>query len=153
MPINFRYLGLIALLFPNARVIYCLRDPLDVCVSIYFQLFRFGNDYAYDLTDIGVCYRQYQRLVAHWREVLPLQGLEITYEDLVSQQRLNTQRLLEFLGLPWDERCLAFHNTSRSVTTASAWQVRQPMYKSAVNRWRHYEKYLGPLQQMLERDS
>jgi tetratricopeptide (TPR) repeat protein len=150
MPLNFMHLGLIALLFPKARVIHCLRDPLDVCVSIYFQLFRSGNDYAYDLADIGAYYRQYRRLMAHWREVLPLQTLELGYEDLVSEQERNTQRLLEFLGLPWDERCLAFHNNPRPVQTASAWQVRQPLYKSAVNRWRNYEKYLGPLLQTLE---
>jgi hypothetical protein len=135
MPLNFMHLGLIALLFPKARVIHCLRD------------------YAYDLADIGAYYRQYRRLMRHWREVLSLQSLELGYEDLVSEQGRNTQRLLEFLGLPWDERCLAFHNNPRPVQTASAWQVRQPLYKSAVNRWRNYEKYLGPLLQTLELDS
>jgi tetratricopeptide (TPR) repeat protein len=152
-PVNFTHLGLIALLFPNARVIHCLRDPLDVCVSIYFQLFRSGNDYAYDFADIAAYYRQYRRLMAHWRAVLPLRTLEIGYETLACEQERNTRRLLDFLGLPWDKRCLAFHENLRPVQTASAWQVRQPLYKSAVNRWRKYEKFLGPLQQSLELDS
>ena len=150
MPANFMHLGFIALLFPRARIVHCLRDPLDACLSIYFQRFRHGNDYAYDLADIGFFYRQYQRLMDHWRRVLPLAIHEVRYEDLVADPDGQVRALIEFLGLPWDEHCLVHHRSRRAVQTASAWQVRQPIYASAIGRWRHYEKHLGPLKQALE---
>ncbi len=149
MPTNFMHLGFIALLFPRAHIVHCLRDPLDSCLSIYFQHFHHGNDYAYDLADIGFFYRQYRRLMDHWRQVLPLAIHEVHYEDLVADPEGQVRALIEFLGLPWDERCLAHHRSRRVVQTASTWQVRQPIYGSAVGRWRRYEKHLGPLKQAL----
>ncbi len=149
IPINFLYLGLIALLFPRARVIHCRRDPLDVCLSIYFQYFRHGNDYAYDLADIGCFYRGYERIMAHWRAALPLRLYELHYEELVDDQAQQTRKLIAFLDLPWDDRCLAFERNPRPVQTASAWQVRQPIYRSSIGRWRNYDKHLGPLREAL----
>lgn len=149
MPTNFMHLGFIALLFPRARVVHCARDPLDTCLSIYFQYFRYGNDYAYDLADIGFFYRQYRRLMDHWRRVLPPAIHEVCYENLVADPEGQVRALIEFLGLPWDEHCLAYHRSQRTVQTASTWQVRQPIYRSAVGRWRNYEKYLDPLKQAL----
>ncbi len=149
MPTNFMHLGFIALLFPRARVVHCLRDPLDSCLSIYFQHFHHGNDYAHDLADIGFFYRQYRRLMDHWRQVLPLAIHEVRYEELVADPEGQVRALIEFLGLPWDERCLAPHRSRRAVQTASTWQVRQPIYASAIGRWRHYDKHLGPLKQAL----
>lgn len=150
MPLNHLHLGLAALLFPCARVIHCQRDPLDVCLSIYFQYFRSGNDYAYDLSDIGLYYRQYERLMAHWRDVLPLQMYEIQYEDLIAEQERNIRNLVKFLDLPWHERCLSFTQNRRPIQTGSAWQARQPIYRSSVHRWRNYEKFLAPLKEVLE---
>jgi tetratricopeptide (TPR) repeat protein len=150
MPTNFMHLGFIALLFPHAHIVHCLRDPLDTCLSIYFQYFHHGNDYAYDLGEIGFFYRQYQRLMDHWREVLPIPIHEVRYEDLVVDPEGQVRALIAFLGLPWDERCLAHHRSQHAVQTASAWQVRQPIYSSAIGRWQHYEKHLEPLKQALE---
>jgi hypothetical protein len=149
MPLNFIHLGLIALLFPKARIIHCQRHPLDVCLSIYFQYFFSENDYAYDLSNIGFFYRQYKRLMAHWRSVLPLKMHAIRYEELIADQVGETRALIDFLGLGWDQRCLDFFQNQRTVQTASSWQVRQPVYTTSVQRWRNYEKYLGPLKQSL----
>ena len=145
MPHNFMFLGLVDLLFPGARVIHCLRDPVDTCLSIYFQQFNFHHLYACDLGDLGRYYRQYQRLMAHWRSVLRVPMMEIRYEDLVENQEALSRQLVEFCGLEWDERCLSFHQSKRVVRTASYDQVRRPMYKKSVARWKHYESFLGPL--------
>ncbi len=149
MPSNFLHLGLIALLFANARVIHCVRNPWDTCLSIYFQNFSDSNDYAYDLSDIGTYYRQYQRIMRHWRDVLPLRVYELQYEELVADLEGKARELIDFLDLAWDKRCLDFFQNKRPVRTASSWQVRQPIYTRSVNRWRSYEKYLGPLKQNL----
>jgi hypothetical protein len=149
MPSNFAHLGFIALLFPDARVVHCTRHPLDVGLSIYFQHFAHSHEYAHDLSDIGHFYRLYQRFMKHWNEVLPLRIHHLRYEDLVTNPEGETRALIEFLGLPWNEGCLAFHKNERSVRTASAWQVRRPVYNRGVGRWRNYEKYLGPLKQAL----
>lgn len=148
MPGNFLFLGLIRMLFPKAPVIYCHRDPLDVCLSIYFQQFNLQHKYAFDLMDIGHHYMQHVRLMSHWKKVLPGPLLEVQYEDLVSDPETNSRKLLEFCGLEWDPSCLEFYNKQRDVRTASNWQVRQPIYKSSVRRWHNYEKYLGPLMQL-----
>jgi len=145
LPANFLYLGLIRLLFPRAPVIHCRRDPLDVCLSIFFQFFNRGHDYAFELVDIGHYYLQHARLMAHWRRVLPGPVLESHYEALVTQPAEATRRLLDFCGLEWDEACLDFYRTERCVATASNWQVRQPLYTEAIGRWRHYERHLAPL--------
>jgi len=149
MPWNFANLGLIALLFPGARVIHCRRDPLDVCLSCYFTRFTSQMPYAWDLGDLGFYYREYQGLMEHWRRHLPLRMIDVDYEDLVNQQEETSRAIVEFCGLPWDDRCLNYHNTSRTVRTASNWQVRQPIYRRALGRWESYTRHLGPLMEQL----
>ena len=144
-PFNFHCLGLIVLLFPKARIIHCRRDPMDVCLSIYFQYFKAHHPFAYDLQDIAHYYRQYERLMAHWRRLWPGRMLEVDYEALVADQIAMSRKLIDHCGLDWDERCLAFYKTERVVHSASNWQVRQPIYKRSVERWKHYEKHLGEL--------
>jgi hypothetical protein len=145
MPLNFLGLGLIATLFPKARIIHCQRDPVDTCLSCYLRNFAASFTFTYDLQHLGLYYRQYERLMAHWRAVLPLPIFELRYEELTAEPETHTRQLLAFCGLPWDERCLRFHETERPVRTASMLQVRQPMYRSAVGRWQRYEKHLSPL--------
>jgi tetratricopeptide (TPR) repeat protein len=145
-PANTDYLGLIHSAFPNARIIYLQRDPIDTCLSCYFQQLQPALNFTMDLEDLAHYYRQHRRLMAHWRTVLPADRLlEVPYEELVTEQESWTRKILEFLGLPWDARTLEFHETTRAVTTASAWQVRQKIYKTSVERWRNYEKFIGPL--------
>ena len=150
MPGNFLYLGLIATLFPNARVVHCTRDPLDVCLSIYFQPLTPVNAYAFDLYEIGCYYREYRRLMDHWYATLPLPIHEVVYEDLVEDLEAGSRALVAACGLGWDARCLGFYTLQRNVQTASDWQVRQPIYSSSIARWRHYEAYLEPLMKGLE---
>lgn len=145
MPGNFLHLGLIAQLFPRARIIHCMRDPLDTCLSCFFQHFGRGLSYTNSLTHVGLFYREYRRLMAHWKTVIDLPVLEVRYEDLVSSQEPVTRTLLEFCGLNWDPRCLRFHESRRVVATASYDQVRQPLYDRSVGRWRHYQRELAPL--------
>ncbi len=149
LPGNYLRLGLIALLLPRARIIHCRRDPLDTCFSCFFQNFGRNQPLFADLRKLGTVYRQYERLMSHWRRVLRIRMLDVHYEDLVRNQEGESRRLLEFCGLPWDDRCLAFHRTQRAVNTASFWQVRQPIYASSVGRWRHYERHLTPLKEAL----
>ena len=150
MPANFKYLGLIALLFPQAKVIHCVRNPLDTCLSCYFQNFSSSNSYAYDLENLGAYYRHYQRLMRHWEDVLDIAILKVEYEKLVSDMEKISRSMIEFCGLDWDERCLRFYDTQRVVTTASYNQVRQPLYNHSVNRWKHYERHIEPLKRALD---
>jgi tetratricopeptide (TPR) repeat protein len=146
LPDNVVLVGLIARLFPRARIVYCSRDARDISLSCYFQLFTEGAQYfSYDLADCGRRCRDVQRLAAHWLKVLPLHMIEINYERLVADLEGESRRLIEFLELEWETACLDFHRTERTVATVSHWQVRQPLYKSAIGRWRHYEKHLAPL--------
>jgi len=146
MPANFRLVGLIHLALPNARIIHVRRDPLDTCVSCFSKLFSGQQPFTYDLGELGRYYRAYETLMAHWRRVLP-EGvmLEVQYEDLVAEFEVQARRIVAYCGLEWDERCLSFHETQRPVRTASAAQVRQPLYRSSLRRWRAYEPWLGPL--------
>jgi tetratricopeptide (TPR) repeat protein len=145
-PVNSDFLGLIYSVFPNARVIYMQRDPIDTCLSCYFQQFLTGINFAFDLSDLVHYYREHQRIMAHWRAVLPPGFiLDVPYEELVADQEGWSRKMLEFIGLKWDARVLDFHTNKRHVVTASAWQVRQKIYKSSVARWHHYEKFIGPL--------
>jgi tetratricopeptide (TPR) repeat protein len=147
MPGNLFELGLISVLFPDARVVFCRRDPRDTCLSCYFQPFarKDLHLYACDLEDCGRHFVETERLTRHWLGALPLRTLELRYEDLVADQEGQTRRLVDFLGLPWDPACLEFFRADRTVTTASVWQVRQPIYRRSVGRWRHYEHHIGPL--------
>jgi hypothetical protein len=148
MPHNYLHLGLIAAMFPGARVIHCRRDPLDVCVSCYCQNFRDVN-YASSLEMLGFYYRQYERLMQHWRNVLPLPIHDVVYEELVADQERVSRELVRFCGLDWDDRCLSFHETERAVQTASKVQVRKPIYASSVQRWKKFERHLQPLVEAL----
>jgi tetratricopeptide (TPR) repeat protein len=145
LPHNFLYLGLIQILYPGARIIHCRRNVLDTCLSNYFQYFSGSLDYAYNLEDIAHHYNHYSDLMAHWRQVLNLDMLEVDYEALVMRQEETTRELIDFCGLQWEADCLSFHESSAVTRTASYAQVRQPMYGHAVERWRNYEKHLQPL--------
>ncbi len=153
MPHNFLHLGLVRLAFPNARIIHTRRNPVDTCLSIYFQNFPAPHPYAYDLHDMVEFYRLYRRIMRHWQSVIPADRMiEVDYEDMVADQEGQTRRLLEFCGLPWDDACLSFQDNKRIVRTASSWQVRQPMYRSSVARWKRYETFIGPLAALLEEE-
>ncbi len=146
MPFNFLYAALIHLMLPNARIIHCRRDAADTCLSCYTRTFRGPVEFAYDLSELGLYYRRYEALMGHWRALLPAECLiEIHYEDLVHHLEPQARRLVAFCGLEWNGACLAFHQTRRQVRTASATQVRQPVYHSSIGRWKAYERYLGPL--------
>jgi tetratricopeptide (TPR) repeat protein len=143
---NVDYLGVIHSVFPNSRIIYVRRDPIDTCLSCYMQDFPPALNFTFDLSDVAHYYRLRVRLIEHWRRALPPGTmLDVPYEELIADQEGWTRRILEFLALPWDERCLTFHGTERSVLTASYWQVRQKVYNSSVGRWRQYKKFIGPL--------
>ena len=146
---NSDHLGLIHSVLPNARLIYLQRDPIDTCLSCYFQPFSTAHNFTFDLDDLVHYYREHRRLVDHWRAVLPAGALlEVPYAELVANQERWSRKIVDFVGLEWDERCLDFHTTERPVLTASFWQVRQKMYKSSLGRWRHYEKFIGPLREL-----
>ena len=149
MPHNFLFLGLLCVLFPKAKFIHCQRHPLDNCLSIYFQKFAREHHYAYDLTDIGQSYKEYRRLMAHWHDVLPTEIFEVRYEELVCRQEEVSRQLIAHCGLEWDSQCLYFFQSDRPIFTSSNWQVRQPMYQSSVERWKHYARFLGPLRDLL----
>lgn len=149
MPHNFLNVGLIHYLFPKARIIHIRRDPLDNCLSIFFQSFR-EHRYSYELGELGQYYREYQRLMEHWSTTLGGVMLEVRYEELIDNQEEVTRRVIDFCGLEWDEACLQFHTNRRAVQTASHLQVRQPIYKSSAGRWRRYEKHLAPLREALQ---
>jgi tetratricopeptide (TPR) repeat protein len=152
MPANFLYAGLIHAALPRARIIHMQRHPLDTCLSIYFQNFFNMGPYANDLDNLAHYYGEYLRITQHWRSVLPPGALlEIPYEGLIEDQEGWTRRMLDFAGLPWDAKCLDFHQTDRVVITASRWQVRQKLSAASVGRWRHYEDYVGPLRTLLNR--
>ena len=150
LPSNFLLLGLIELFFPQARIIHCVRDARDTCLSCYFQDFGARHAYSADLAHLGAYYRQYERLMQHWKKVIRLPLLEIRYENMVADQETWSRQLVEFCGLPWDDSCLRFHESGRAVRTASYDQVRRPMYKTSAGRWQRYERHLGPLLKALE---
>lgn len=145
-PTNFLPLGLIHAALPGARIIHMQRNPMDTCLSIYFQQLEAINTHANDLDDLAHYYNEYRRLMQHWREVLPPESvLEVPYEGLVEDLPGWTRRMLGWLDLPWDARCLDFHLSARNVVTASKQQVRQRIHASSVGRWRQYEKFIAPL--------
>lgn len=146
MPANFFAVGLIHLMLPNARIIHVNRNPVDTCLSCFTRLFNRKQEQTYDLAELGHYYVDYIRLMEHWRKVLPAGAfLDVQYEDIVADQKAQARRMLDFCGLEWDDACLDFHKHKRAIRTASVTQVRQPIYNSSVERWRPYEKHLGPL--------
>lgn len=151
MPANFFYIGLIHLALPNAKIIHTLRDPMDVCLSNYIRLFNDTMDFTYELETLGRYYNRYIQLMEHWDKVLPSKVLHIRYEDTINDQEGQTRKLLDYLGLPWDDRCMDFHQNQRRVRTASIAQVRQPIYKSSIGNWKHYEQQLQPLMDIISK--
>ncbi len=146
MPANFLQLGLIHAALPRARIIHVQRDPIDTCLSIYFQDLRTTLSYANDLGDLAHYYAEYRRLMEHWRSALPAHVmLDVRYEDLINDTETWSRKMLAFIGLHWDARCLQFHQTERDVLTASRWQVRQRISTSSIGRWRHYQEHVGEL--------
>ena len=147
---NYKHLGLVAMLWPGAKVIHCRRHPLDTCLSCYMGgILPTRAPFVTDLRHLGLVYRQYERIMRHWQTVLDLPILEIVYEDLVNDLEGESRRMIEFLGLDWDERCLRYYESGRTVLTLSYAQVSKPIYKTAVERYRHYEQHLGPLKAAL----
>ena len=150
MPGNFRSLGLIHLMLPDAKIIHAMRDPMDTCFSCYATNFTRGHNYSYDQGVLGRYYLRYHNMMKHWHDVLPAgRILDVRYEDVVADTEAEVRQLLEFIGLPWDPACLRFYETQRTVTTASVNQVRQPIYSSSIARWKHFEKHLGALKNSL----
>jgi tetratricopeptide (TPR) repeat protein len=153
LPLNFLYIGFIHLALPNAKIICLRRNPLDTCLSNFRQLFDVNfsyYNYAYDIMETGRYYVLFHRLMAHWRRILPGKVLEVQYEELVADQESESRKIIEHCGLAWEEACLSFEKNAAAVATASAVQVREPIYTSAVERWRRYEAQLQPLRDMLE---
>ncbi len=145
MPWNFVYCGLIDILLPGARIIHCRRSPLDTCVSIYATSLSESHAYRNDLGNLAATYREYVRLMDHWRATLRVPMLEVRYEDVVNDPEGQARRIVAFAGLPWDDRCLKFYENRRAIGTASAEQVRRPVYDTSIGRWKRYERHLGPL--------
>ena len=150
MPLNYLYLGLVALLYPRAKVIDCQREPRDIAMSCYFQNFSNMQPWSCDLGHIGNYYNSYRQIMMLWRKFLPLPIFDLQYEDLVSDLEYHGRKLIDFIGLEWDASCLNFHTSSGAVRTASKWQVREPVYTHSVGRWKAYEKYLVPFLRVLD---
>jgi len=149
MPNNFLHIGLIRLILPNAKIIDARRSPMACCFSGFKQLFAEGQDFSYSLNDIGRYYQAYLKLMTHWQEVLPNFVLTVKHEEVVDNLETQVRRILDFCGLPFEQSCLDFHKTKRNIKTPSSEQVRQPIYKSATEQWRHFEPYLAPLKKVL----
>jgi hypothetical protein len=146
LPGNFLRVGLIRLILPNSKIIHVRRDPLDTCLSCFSKLFTHGLYFSYELAELGRYYRAYRELMAHWRSILSAGAMfEVVYEDVVDDLEGQAHRLIDYCDLPWDDRCLSFHKTSRRVKTASAFQVHQPLFSTSLQRWRHYEAGLSPV--------
>jgi len=150
MPGNFWEVGLIATLFPNAKIIHCRRDPMDTCLSNYFQAYFTYHPYAFQLETLGHYYKLYQDMMVHWHKVLPGRILDMSYDETVAKPKEQIQKLLKFCDLEWHDDCLNFHKTKTTVKTASFAQVRKPIYKSSSKKWKLYEKHLGPLKAALK---
>ncbi len=148
MPNNFLHIGLIKLILPNAKIIDARRSPMACCFSGFKQLFAEGQDFTYNLEDIGRYYQAYLKLMAHWHQVLPGFALTVNHEDVVDDLEQQVRKILTFCGLEFEQACLDFHNTKRTIKTPSSEQVRQPIYKSSTEQWQYFEKHLTPLKKM-----
>ena len=147
---NYQILGLLRLALPDARIIHCRRNPVDTCLSIFFADFETRHDYAWDRGDLAFYFRQYERLMDHWRRVLPADRfIEVEYEKLIADREAESRRLVAFCGLDWNDSCLAPERNGRSVKTASLWQARQSVYATSIERWRRYAPWLGELRELL----
>ena len=149
MPNNFRHIGLIHLMLPNAKIIDARRSALACCFSNFKQLFASGQEFTYGLEDIGRYYRTYVELMAHWDAALPGKVLRVEHESVVEDLEANVRRILEFCGLEFEPQCVEFYKTERSIRTASSEQVRRPIFKEGIDQWRNFEPWLGPLKEVL----
>jgi len=149
MPNNFRHIGLIHLMFPNAKIIDARREPMACCFGNLKQLFARGQEFAYSIEDIGRYYRTYLELMEHWDTALPGRILRVHHEDVVDDLERSVRLILDFCELPFEPACVEFHRTERSIRTASSEQVRQPIFREGLDQWRRYEAWLGPLRQVL----
>jgi tetratricopeptide (TPR) repeat protein len=146
MTVNFLFVGLIHLILPHAKIIHAVRDPADTCLSSFATAFTRGHEHTYDLAELGRYYRHYRELMAHWHQVLPAgRIMDVRYEDLVADLEATARRIVSHCGLAWDAQCLDFHRNQRPIRSASAAQVRKPIYGHSVGRWRKYQSFLGPL--------
>ena len=149
MPNNFQHIGLIQLILPNARIIDARRHPMGSCFSAFKQHFAQGQNFSYDLTDLGLYYRDYVALMAHFDAVLPGRVHRVIYEDMVEDTEGEIRRLLDYCGLPFEDGCLKFYENDRAVRTVSSEQVRRPIFREGLDQWRNYEPWLGPLKEAL----
>jgi tetratricopeptide (TPR) repeat protein len=149
-PLNFQYLGFIRQILPNAKIVHTTRDAMDTCLSCFFQNFTQGQEYSFNLSNLGHFYNHYRRLMSHWLHLMPGSICEINYEQLLTHPEQEIRRLLQFCGLPYEPGCMAFHQTQRAVKTASFLQVRQPLYQHSRNRWLNYRQQLQPLASILD---
>jgi len=145
LPHNFEMLGFAATIFPNIHIVHCVRDPIDTCLSIYVNQFNESHGYANDLATLGTYYQKYAKLMDYWRSALPVSIYDSSYEGLTDEPEVKVRQLIDAVGLPWDDACLSHTESKATVMTLSTWQVRQPIYKTSVKRWKRYEKHLGPL--------
>ena len=152
MPNNFRNLGLIHLMLPQAKIIDARREPMACCFSNYKQLFAQGQEFTYSLEDIGRYYRSYEALMRHWDEVLPGKVLRVRHEVLLVDFETQVRRMLDYLQLDFEPQCLEFYRNARSVRTASSEQVRRPIFAEGIDQWRHFEPWLAPLREALSSD-
>ena len=150
LPANFLYVGLIFAAFPQARVIHCVRDPLDTCISCYRKFFARSHRFTYDLEELGRYYRAYSRLMEHWQRLFPKRIFELSYEAVIGETESTIRSLVGYCGLDWDEACMHFYETERPVQTASAAQVRRPLFADSIGAWRRYADHLEPLRAALE---
>jgi hypothetical protein len=148
-PLNFIYVGLIIMLFPGAKVIHTIRNPLDTCLSCFFQNFTNGQSYIFDLNTLAHFYNDYKRLMSHWNQIFDGRILNVEYEGLLADQRNETDRVLEYCGLDFEEGCLRFYETERTVKTASFKQVRKPIHQESKHRWKNYIPHLQNLAEMI----
>ena len=150
MPLNFMWVGFIKAAIPNAKIINCVRDPKDTCLSIYKNYFvKDANEYAYNLEELGKFYNLYSEIMAYWHKVFPACIYDISYESLVKHQEKETKNLLNKCGLNFEENCLKYYKTNRNVQTASSYQVRKPMYKDSIGSWKNYKKDIQILIKLL----
>lgn len=149
MLFNYSWLGVLRLALPEAKIVHCMRDPVDIGLSMWQILFGDDIPWAYDQKEIGRYAVAYEKIMAHWRKLFPGEFYDIRYENVVADQEGETRKLLEFCNLSWDEHCLKFHETTRQVKTASVTQVRKPIYKDSVKKWKKYEKHLKPMIQVM----
>ena len=142
MPANYQYLGYIFSMFPNSKVINTQRDPIDTCLSIFFQNFHSGHEYAFNLDNLVAWYKEYIRLMGHWRQIFGEKILTVDYNNTINDTEKTVKDIINYCNLGWESECLLFYNSKRTINTASNWQANQPIYKSSKQRWKNYDKFI-----------